>query len=238
MNDRKLDTADTISKAFSIYGQQAGVLLPVAFGLFLIAAIVRGLVGDELALAPLAAAISIVAQTLYQGMVVELVSDVQDGRRDSSVGQLVRSAAPVILPLLGAGILAAIGIGIGLVLFILPGLFLLTIWAVIAPSIVVERKGVFAAFGRSRELVKGNGWQVFGVILTVFLIVIVVSIVVGAIASGVSDSTALRIVVDVIASTITAPISALVAAVLYFKLRGLKEGTAPAADPQPGPATA
>ena len=40
-----------------------------------------------------------------------------------------------------------------MVLLIVPGLILLTIWAVIAPVIVVERSGVIDAFRRSRELV-------------------------------------------------------------------------------------
>ena len=50
-------------------------------------------------------------------------------------------------------------------------------WAVIAPVIVVERRGVFDAFGRSRQLVRGNGWPVFGTVLVAFLIAAVASIV-------------------------------------------------------------
>ena len=38
----------------------------------------------------------------------------------------------------------------------------------IAPVIVVEHSGVMDSFGRSRELVRDNGWQVFGVIFVVF----------------------------------------------------------------------
>ena len=55
-------------------------------------------------------------------------------------------------------------------LLIIPGLILLTIWAVFAPAIVIERIRVIDAFGRSRELVRGNGWPVFGVIIVAFLI--------------------------------------------------------------------
>ena len=59
-----------------------------------------------------------------------------------------------------AGILAGIAIGIGL-LFLLfaPGLFLLTIWAVLAPVIVIERVGAIESFGRSRGLVRGERWR-------------------------------------------------------------------------------
>jgi MFS family permease len=230
--NRKLDVGGTLSQAFSTYGSQAGVLLPVAFGLFLLVAVVNWLVSGSLLLFPLGVAASVVAGTLYQGMVVGLVSEVQDGRRDSSVEDLVRAARPVILPLIGAGILAGLGIGIGFLLLFVPGLILLTIWAVIAPVIVVERTGVIEAFGRSRELVRGNGWQVFGVIFAVFVITAIVAVILGVIAAAISDTAAMRILFNVLASTATAPIGALVAAVIYFRLREF-EGAAPARAPQP-----
>ena len=102
----------------------------------------------------------------------------------------------------------------------------------IAPVIVVENSGVIDAFGRSRELVRGNGWPVFGVIVVAFLIVFVGGLVFGAIAAAIADGPLLRIVFSALASTITAPISALVAAVLYFRLREI-EGAAPAAPGAP-----
>ena len=57
----------------------------------------------------------------YQGMVVQLVRDVQDGRRDHAAGELLRSVAPVFWQLLAIAILFGIGVGIGFVLLIIPG---------------------------------------------------------------------------------------------------------------------
>lgn len=237
MNSRKLAVGDTLSQVFSTYGAQAGVLLPLAFALFLVVAIVDGILGNSLLLVPVGFAVSVIAGTLYQGMVVELVSDVQDGRRDMAVGDLVNAVGPVLLPLIGAGILAGIGIGIGLILLVVPGLILLTIWAVIAPVIVVEHSGVIDAFGRSRELVRGNGWQVFGVIVCVFLIVVIVGAILGAIATGISDSVGMRILFNVVASTLTAPIGALAASVIYFRLMALRNEVPPSpATPGAAPA--
>lgn len=108
---------------------------------------------------------------LYQGMVVELVQDVQDGRRDNSVGDLLASVSQVFWPLLAVSLLDGIGVAIGFALLIIPGLYLLVIWSVVAPVTVLEQPGVVDAFRRSRHLVRGNGWAVFGVIVTVFLAV-------------------------------------------------------------------
>ncbi|HYJ20703.1 MAG TPA: hypothetical protein VEW07_01620 [Solirubrobacterales bacterium] len=229
--NKKLDVGGTLSEVFSIYRDNAGVLLPVAFWLFLVVAILNGIADSSLFLLLVASVVGIAAGTLYQGMVVNLVRDVQDGRRDFSAGELLSSATPFILPLIGAGILAGIAIGIGLILLVVPGLILLTIWAVIAPVIVVEKSPVMSSFGRSRELVRGNGWNVFGAIVVAFLIVIIGGLLFGAIAAAIADGPLLRIVFSALASTITAPISALVAAVIYYRLRSFETPAEPAAPP-------
>jgi hypothetical protein len=225
---RKLDVRDTLAEVFSIYRDQAGVLLPVAFWLFLVVAIVNGVVANDVSLFPLVLLVSAIAATLYQGMVVNLVRDVQDGRREQSMGELVRSAMPFLAPLIGAGIIAGVGILVGTALFIVPGLFLMTIWAVVAPAIVIEGRSVMESFGRSRALVRGNGWPVLGAVITGYLITIVGGIILSSIAVGIADGTPVRIVFSAIASTFTAPIVALVAAVLYYRLRGLENARAAA----------
>ncbi|HEV2857809.1 MAG TPA: hypothetical protein VGW80_05325 [Solirubrobacterales bacterium] len=231
--EQRLSVGDALSEVFRIYREHAGVLLPVAFWLFLIVAVVNGLTEDNFSLFWLSLIVSLAVGTLYQGTVVELVQDVQDGRRDSSVGDLMRSALPVLGTLVAAGILAGIGIGIGFVLLVVPGLFLATIWAVIAPAIVVERRGVFEAFGRSRELVKGQGWPVLGTIVVAYLIAFVAEIAFAAIAANIADGKIVGIVASALASTIAAPIGALVAAVLYFRLLAIKGETASPASTSP-----
>ena len=151
----------------------------------------------------LASIVRIVGYAIFVGFVVRLVQDVRDGRRDHSVGDLFAAAAPAIVPLIGFGILSGIGVGIGFFLLIVPGLILLTIWSVGSPAIVAEGAGVIDAFGRSWELVRGNGWSVFGTLLLVLLIVIVVQIVLAAIATPIG--TAAILIAAIISSVITAP---------------------------------
>ena len=53
----------------------------------------------------------------------------------------MRAATPYFGAVAGESILAGIAITIGLILIIVPGLYLITIWAVIVPVIVLEQSG-------------------------------------------------------------------------------------------------
>ena len=217
-----IDVGDVVSKVFKTYTEYAGVLLPAAAVVFLIDALFQLLALESTALGLVAAVVSLVVGTLYAGMVVVLVDDVRDGRLDHSVGGLLGSVTPVLGALIAVSILAGLGIGLGLLLLIVPGLFLATIWAVVAPVTVLERPGVFSAFSRSRELVKGDGWQVFGVIVMFILIFLAIGIAFGILGAILGDVG--EVILGYAGSVITAPLVALAAAVLYFELRVLKEG--------------
>jgi hypothetical protein len=221
----KIDVNEVVSEVFRIYRRYASVLLPVAALLYLVEVLFRVLALESTALALLGGVISVLLSTLYTGMVVELVDDVRDGRLDQSVGGMIRSVSPVLLPLVAVSFLAAIGIAIGFIFIIVPGLVLLTFWSVVAPVTVLERPGVFSAFGRSWQLVRDNAWQVFGVILIFFLIFIAVGIVLGVIGAVLGDAG--EVVLGYIGSVLTAPLVALASAVLYFELKRIKEPAAP-----------
>jgi hypothetical protein len=220
-----IDVGAIIRRTFQIYVDQASVLMPAAAVVFVISGIFGVLlIAASPGLALVALIVSLVATTLFTGMVVELVADVQDGRRDASAGQLLRTVTPVLGKLILVGIVAGIGIAIGFVLIVVPGLILATLWSVAAPVVVLERPAGLGALGRSRELVRGNGWNVFAVIL---LLVILVGIVgVGIEAGADAAGTAVGLVVRVIVGILSAPISALAAAVLYFDLRKVHGGGA------------
>lgn len=220
---RPIEVGRVISETFSIYAAHAAPLLFTAFVVFFIVGLVQALLADSGVFGQLiGTAVNLAASALYTGFVVKLVQDVRDGKRDFSTGQLISSASPAIGSLIVNGFLRGIAIAIGLLLLIVPGLFLMTIWAVCSPAIVVEGAGIMDAFGRSQELVRGQGWAVFGTILVAFLISIAITLI--AIAIAVSLSTGILIAVTIFVATIVAPISALVASVLYFDLVG---GTGP-----------
>lgn len=231
----RIRVGEVISETFSIYGRNFGVLIASAIVVFVIIGLVAGLLqtgGAVLVL--LAAIVRLAGHALYTGFVVKLVADVRDGRRDQSVGDLFASAAPAILSLVVFGILFGIGVGIGFVLVVIPGLILLTFWSVGAPAIVVEGAGPIEAFGRSWRLVRGDAWSVFGTLLVVLLIVIVIGVVLSAIATPIGDGAI--VVANIISSAITAPIFSLAVSVMFFNLGGGQAAAGPAPETTPPPA--
>ena len=226
MND-SLDVGAVIRRVFAIYVDQASVLMPAAAVVFVVTGVLKELLisaGPGAAL--LGWVISLVAGTLFTGMVVELVADVQDGRRDATAGQLLRAVTPVLGELILVGVVVGVGVVIGFILIIVPGLILITIWSVAAPVVVLEHPGSLGALGRSRELVRGHGWQVFGVILLLDILVLIIAFAIEIAAA--SAGTSVGIVVGVIIGILAAPLSALAAAVLYFELRGRSAAEGPA----------
>lgn len=215
-----------------MYRAHARHLLTIAFVIYLVAAGIEAILGGLLGFvgALLAAVVGIIAAFLLQAALVKAVEDVRDGRADLSLGDTVRAARPYVLLVAGASILAGIAIVVGLLLLIVPGLFLITIWCLIVPVIVLEGRGLGAAFGRSQELVRGFGWQVFGTIVLVFLLLIVVNLVIAAVLVGLPDAVR-GAISSIVSGTLVAPFTALVLTMGYFRLRAA-HGEAPGA---PGP---
>ncbi len=185
--------------------------------------------GGDVAAAAVWGLISLVVTVVgifwVQGALVEAVRDVRDGRAEVGIGELYTRTRPRLPTLIAAGVLAGIGIVLGLILLIVPGLYLLTRWALIAPVIVLERRSAGEAFSRSAEIVRGNGWSVFGLI--------VMTIIGAALARG-----AVRILFSwlpgfldawlggVIANSLVVPFVAVAWTLAYYHLMGA--GRAPA----------
>jgi hypothetical protein len=213
-----------IGEAWAMYRAHFQHLLTISFVVYVVAAVLEAVLAGLLGAVGLllAAVVSIVAAFLLQAALVKAVEDVRDGRVDLNLGATLQAARPSVGTVALASILAGLAIALGLILLIVPGLYLLTIWAVIVPVIVLERTGVGGSFGRSQQLVRGHGWHVFGTLVTVFLLLIVADIVIGLILSPLNDSLQ-QVVSGVVSGTLVAPFLAVVVTLAYFRLRSANE---------------
>jgi hypothetical protein len=232
----RIEVGRVIGQAFSTYQNQAGPLLGGAALVIGLTSLIDNLLGltGSLILFFAGVIVGLIGQVIYTGYVVKLVQDIRDGRLDSSMSELFEAAAPYVTTLILNGLLYGLAVFIGFVALIVPGLILITIWAVVAPSIVVEDKGVFDAFGRSRDLVRGNGWSVFGVIVVAFVIVLVVGGVFAVIGASIGDAG--RVILGTIGSILIVPVQALVASILFFDLGGGGGAATSAVEPPEAPA--
>ena len=160
---------------------------------------------------------AIVGSFWVQGALVEAVQDVRDGRVDMTIGELYERTRPFLPALIAAGLLAGIGISIGLVLLIVPGLVLLTRWSVLVPVIVLEKRRAGEAFGRSTELVRGSGWTVFGIVIVTLIASAIARNILFALFTFLPDFLQAW-VGGLIADSLTVPLVALAWTVMYYRL--------------------
>lgn len=92
-----------------------------------------------------------------------------------SIAAAYATMVRVAFPLVPIMLITGVGIILGLVALIVPGLYLNALWFVIVPAVVVERRG-FAAITRSADLTAGYRWPLVGLLVVYFLILIVVSV--------------------------------------------------------------
>src|SRR5215813_3675933 len=207
-----------LTEAWDLYRRFASHFLLISFVIYVITAAVVALLSlAGVGGAIVGAIISFAAIYVVQASLIKAVQDVRDGRVDLDLGQTVQAAGPFILPVIGASILASIGIAIGFFLLIVPGLILLTYWCLIVPFIVIGGAGVFDSFGHSMRTVRGYAWRVFGTYVLVFLILIAFAIVLGFVL--ILLPLWLRSFVNnLVTGTLVAPFLALVGTLIYYRL--------------------
>jgi len=174
--------------------------------------------------------ISLVISALVQGALTRATVSAIEGRR-ASFGESLGTGVRVILPLIGLSLLWAFGVGIGFVFLIVPGVILLLMWAVCIPALVIERQGVFAAFGRSATLTKGARGKILGIMFVVLVIYWLMSAILGLVGLagfGTGNAgpslTVANVIGSIVVGTLFNALWGTVQSSLYIELRHWKEG--------------
>jgi hypothetical protein len=122
---------------------------------------------------------------------------------------------------------------IGVIVLLAPGTYLLTVWSVALPVIVLERPGGLRALKRSRELVYGNRVRVLALAVLFWLLagIGIRLLELAGRTAGQSPGLAVQLLVAIL----LAPIPLLGATALYFELRQTSVTDPPATDAPPHP---
>jgi hypothetical protein len=133
------------------------------------------------------------------------------------LGEVFRRSFRVLATVVAASIITAIGVGIGLVLFLIPGIWLLIRLYVVAQTAAIEGADWPTTLRRGFALTRGSSWRILGMLVILGLIDLTLENVLGRAAS--SNGGALADIVDVVVALVTQSFTALVGALLYFDLR-------------------
>src|ERR1700741_392087 len=216
------------------------------------------LLGSTLVVAGIAMVVGLVSRVFLAGFFTQVVATAVVGRR-ATFSEIWVRLRPRLLPLLGLTLVyPAVAIAVALLLVLValavPALaailgiacFFVAIWLLVlfslaTPALVLENVGVGTAFGRSRQLVSGSWWRIFGITLLGWLIAIVVTWIVtlpfeaaggGGFSMNAAPATltagylVLSTIGGIIASTIIEPFVAAITVLLYTDQRIRREGMA------------
>jgi hypothetical protein len=162
------------------------------------------------------AAAALLGEVVYAGIVAAAVTSPDEG--EPSLRELLRH-----LPfgrLICVDLLWVVVVTIGFFALLVPGLIFIAWFALVAPAVEVEGRGVVSAFRRSRELVRRRFWLVLGLILPILVLEDVLGNAAQSLSFwGLGDGWVGDWVGSVLANLATSPPYALAAVFLFLGLR-------------------
>jgi hypothetical protein len=138
-----------------------------------------------------------------------------------SPGQVFVAGFEAFTPLFGAVVLAALGIAIGFLALIVPGVYLAVRWYFVPQAVVIEGARGPNALRRSGQVVEGFWWRTFGLVVLANIAVAVPAVVLlapfTAIAAS-ADQAVWALTGTILATSVTTPFVAIYSTLLYYDL--------------------
>ena len=144
------------------------------------------------------------------------------GRR-AGFAATVTSGLRKVVPVVFVAVVVGFATALGMFIFLIPGLMIMTAYWVAVPAAVIEDKGIWESLHRSADLTRDCRWKVFGVIL-VALAAQVVSENVIELALGFDENYYLSLGLSWFSSSAITALGAVLSTVTYHELRVVKEG--------------
>lgn len=158
--------------------------------------------------------IGILGGAMYAGLYLMVIERVRDGTAPQ-VGD-VFDCMDRWVQLFGTTLALVILVAIGFVLFIVPGVYLVVIWAFVLPLMAEKRLSFSEARAASKALVDGAG---FGTVFVVLLVLAIIEWVAGSVIGFVLNPFHLYPVGGLV-SLVTTPFTIIGTTIVYFRLDG------------------
>jgi hypothetical protein len=228
-----LGVGSIVGGSFSILMGNFLSVVMLALGPTLLSTVLSGLlIGWNATLGLGEPSITGVAGVVAYGLslIVQLAYDAKLGRT-GSLGRYFGPGLGAALPIAILGVASGIMMAIGLIALIVPGLWVYAVFSVMPAAVVIEKVG-FGGLGRSAALTKEYRWPILGAIFLVGIITMVINgvavFVVGMVlasSGGSGASIAMGVLVITALSAIGTGLGAITIALIYARLREIKEGT-------------
>jgi hypothetical protein len=168
----------------------------------------------------LAALVGLLLYQVLTGAITRTIATEVTGQ-DLGLEQSYRFGFARLGPILVVSILVGLATLLGLIVFIIPGIYIGVRLAVSIQALVIEGRRGTEAMRRSWDLVGGHWWHAAFTLLVAALLTGVVNAVITAPFSA--GAWFIQAVAAAIATTVTLPFGALVGVLLYLDLRARKE---------------
>jgi hypothetical protein len=214
-----MTVSDVLSDALAVYRRLIRRSVVVAGLVFAVIALADALAARSATFGTtfVSLLLALVGGLLVQGALVEVVRDLHEGRPAAPTSVYYERTRGRLGTLVGASLLYGLGVAVGLLLLVVPGLVLIARWALVVPLVMVEGLAVRPAFARSAVLVTGRTGRVLVVVVVAGLLTGVASTAI-TLAFGFLPAFAAVWLGGTVAGAIAVPYQAHVLTVLYYKL--------------------
>ncbi len=167
--------------AFRLFSARAGLLTSILLTVGLPAGLLAGLIegtsltaaGHRVGAVDQVAAVANLFAPLAAGALIYALSRIQAGhspRYSAALAVGFNSWGRLLVSRFIANVL----IGLGFLVFVIPGVFLLIRYSLLEAAVVLEGAGISASRRRSMELTRGISWQIFaaGIVLAGILVIV------------------------------------------------------------------
>ncbi len=152
-----------------------------------------------------------------------------DDEDPATFGEMLVGGMKYFLPMFGLNFIWGLGVGLGLIILIFPGIFLILLWSTTVPVLVAENTGVGGAFTRSGQLTSGHRIEIFITLIIYLLIHVLLTFVLNGFSLGGASEAAksgivVTTVLQVISQTFMPVILTSFLVALYQELVLVEEG--------------